>query len=158
MTMSDWLFNLPVIEMALVVFAGTYAVVAVLFWVVTRLAVDDRALAFKALSPGMLPPLGIIFGLLVGFIAVQVWSDFERAKVSVASEASALRSVWLLAENLPAEPQSRLRTLVSQHIDVAASQEWPAMAHQRATLTALPTHLIEALKTTLLAVTPTDEG
>jgi hypothetical protein len=155
--MSDWLFNLPLTGMALVVFAGTYAAVAVLFWVVTRLAVDDRARAFKALSPGMLPPLGIIFGLLVGFISVQVWSDYERAKVSVVTEASALRSAWLLAETLPAEPQSRLRTLLSQHIDVAANQEWQAMAHQRATLAALPTHLIEALKTTL-AVTPADEG
>jgi hypothetical protein len=58
-----------------------------------RLAVGDRARAFKALSPGMLPPLGIIFGLLVGFIAVQVWNDFDRAKAAVASEASALR--WL---------------------------------------------------------------
>jgi len=37
------------------------------------LAVDERASAFKALSPGILPPLGVIFGLLVGFIAAQVW-------------------------------------------------------------------------------------
>jgi len=41
----------------------------------------------------MLPPLGIIFGLLVGFIAVQVWSDFDRAKVAIATEASALRAI-----------------------------------------------------------------
>jgi hypothetical protein len=52
-----------------------------------RLAVDDRAKALKAISPGMLPPVGIIFGLLVGFTAAQAWSDFERAKVAVADEA-----------------------------------------------------------------------
>ena len=49
----------------------------------------------------MLPPLGVIFGLLVGFVAVQVWSDFDKAKLAVATEASALRAVVLLAENLP---------------------------------------------------------
>lgn len=80
--MSDWLLSLPMVWMALVVFAGTYFVTAVLYWVITRLAVNDRALAFKALSPGMLPPLEIIFGLLVGFIAAQVWSDFDRAKLA----------------------------------------------------------------------------
>ena len=53
----------------------------------------------------MLPPLGIIFGLLVGFIAAKVWSDFEKAKVTVANEASALRAVNLLAASLPAEPE-----------------------------------------------------
>ena len=30
------------------------------------LVVGERARSFKAVSPGMLPPLGIIFGLLVG--------------------------------------------------------------------------------------------
>jgi hypothetical protein len=85
--------------------------------IVMGLAVGDRARAFKGLSPGMLPPLGIIFGLLVGFIAAQVWSDFEKAKVAVANEASALRTVNLLAANLPAEPRGQIRPLVTQHID-----------------------------------------
>jgi hypothetical protein len=154
--MSDWLLNLPVPWMALVVFVGTYFVAAVIYLIVTRLAVNDRARAFKALSPGMLPPLGIIFGLLVGFIAVEVWSDFGRAKVAVATEASALRAVVLLAGAFPGEQQTRVRTLINRHIEVAVNQEWPAMAQQRANLTNLPEALIEALQDTL-AVKPTDD-
>jgi hypothetical protein len=92
--------------MAVVVFVGVYLVTAVIYLIVTTLAVDARARAFKALSPGMLPPLCIIFGLLVGFIASQVWSDFERAKVAVATEASTLRSVNLLAASSPARRKS----------------------------------------------------
>ena len=154
--MSDWLLNLPVPWMALVVFVGTYFVAAVIYLIVTRLAVNDRARAFKALSPGMLPPLGIIFGLLVGFIAVQVWSDFDRAKVAVATEASALRAVVLLAGAFPGEQQTRVRALINRHIEVAVNQEWPAMAQQRANLTNLPEALIEALQDTL-ALKPTDD-
>lgn len=90
--MTDWLLNLHVAWMALVIFAATYLVAAGIYLVVIGLAVNDRARAFKALSPGMLPPLGIIFGLLVGFIAAGVWSDFGQAKVAVANEASALRA------------------------------------------------------------------
>jgi hypothetical protein len=155
--MGDWLLNLPVIWMAFVVFAGTYFVAAVVYFAVTRLAVNDRARAFKGLSPGMLPPLGIIFGLLVGFIAAQVWSDFEKAKLAVVTEASALRAVVLLAAKFPTEQESRLRTLVSEHIEEAANQEWPAMARQRASFAALPVKLIEALDGAL-ALTPVDEG
>jgi hypothetical protein len=77
---GDWLLNLPVLWMAVVVFAATYLLAASIFWVVTTLAVDDRARAFKAVSPGMLPPLGILFALLVGFIAVEVWGSFDKAK------------------------------------------------------------------------------
>ena len=65
--MGDWLLNLPIPWMALVVFSAIYLLAVAIYLTVIRLAVDDRARAFKALSPGMLPPLGIIFGLLVGF-------------------------------------------------------------------------------------------
>lgn len=109
------------------------------------------AFAWNAAAPG------IIFGLLVGFIAAQVWSDFERAKVAVANEASALRGVILLAASFPGEEEAHLRTLVSRHVEEAVGREWPAMADQRATLTLTPAALIEALQRTL-ALTPANDG
>jgi hypothetical protein len=76
--------------------------------------------------------------LLVGFVAVQVWNDFDKAKVAVTTEAGALRAVILLDEHLPEEQQMQLRALISRHIDEAVNREWPAMAHQRLTLATLP--------------------
>jgi hypothetical protein len=67
--MSDWLHALPVAWMALAVFGATYLVAAGIFVVVNRLAAGGRARSFKAVSPGMLPPLGIVFGLFVAFVA-----------------------------------------------------------------------------------------
>jgi hypothetical protein len=155
--MSDWLLNLPVPWMALVVFVATYLIAGSIYLVVTGLAVNERARAFKAVSPGMLPPLGIIFGLLVGFIAVQVWSDFDKGKVAVATEASALRAVVLLAGTLPEEQKTRIHALINRHIEEAVNQEWPAMAQQRATLSTLPLTLIEALHD-MLALKPADDS
>src|SRR6516162_3700071 len=155
--MTNWLYNLHIGWMAVFIFTATFCVAAAVHWIVTRLAVEDRARAFKALSPGMLPPLGIIFGLLVGFVAVQVWNDFDRAKIAVASEASALRGVGLLAESFPQEQRSRLRALINRHIQDAVQQEWPAMAEQRATLSTLPQALAQCLEVTL-NLKPADEG
>ena len=61
--MSDWLHNLPVLWMALLVFGLTCLITSVIYAVVNVLAVGERARAFKAVSPGLLSPLGIIFGL-----------------------------------------------------------------------------------------------
>jgi hypothetical protein len=155
--MGDWLLNLSIPWMAFVVFAATYVVAACVYLVVVRLAVGDRGRAFKAFSPGMLPPLGIIFGLLVGFVAVQVWNDFDKAKLAVATEASALRAVILLGETLPAEQRMHLRTLINSHIEEAVNREWPAMAHQRLTLGTLPTAMVEALQLTI-SLKPQDES
>jgi hypothetical protein len=59
--MSDWLHNLPVVWMAVVVFGVTYLIAVAIYAVVMSLATGERARAFKAVSPGMLPPLGILF-------------------------------------------------------------------------------------------------
>ena len=72
--MSDWFHDLPVPWMVLFIFGFTYLIAAAVYAVVSVFAVGKRARAFKAVSPGMLPPLGIIFGLFVAFTAAQVWS------------------------------------------------------------------------------------
>src|SRR6516162_427897 len=155
--MGDWLLNLRIPWMALVIFGAIYLLAAAIYLTVIRLAVDGRARAFKAFSPGMLPPLGIIFGLLVGFVAVQAWNDFDRAKTAVSNEASALRAIVLLAEHLPDEQKSRLRALVNSHIEEAVQQEWPAMAAHRATLATLPQALVQCLDVAL-DMKPADES
>jgi hypothetical protein len=60
-----------------------------------------RARPFKAVSPGLLPPLGILFALCVAFTASQVWRDNDRANSVVDREASALRAVVILAGASP---------------------------------------------------------
>ena len=146
--MSDWVHALPVVWMAVLVFGGTYLSAAVIHWIVQSLAVGDRARALKAVSPGLLPPLGIIFGLLVAFLAAQVWGDLDRAHTTVNREASALRAVVILAESFPGET-ARLRGLIRQQIQTAQSEEWPAMAARRATITMIPAALAQAVRTTL---------
>ena len=156
--MGDWLLNLPIPWMTLVIFAAAYIVAACVYLVVVRLAVSDRGRrAFKAFSPGMLPVLGTIFALLVAFVAVQVWNDFDKAKLAVATEASALRAVVVLSENLPTEQRTRLRTLINHHIEEAVNREWPAMAHEHLTLSSLSTNLVEALQLTV-SLKPQDES
>jgi hypothetical protein len=154
--MSDWLLNLPVLWMAVIVFAVTYLLTAITSWIVIRLARNDTAKAFKSVSPGMLPPLGILFALLVGFIAVEVWNNYDKAKGAVASEASALRAAHLLAEAFSAEQRTRIHALVDRHIEDATNNEWPAMAHHQATLSTLHADaLIEALNY-VLSLSPAD--
>ena len=119
--MDDWLFALPLLWMTLVIFAAAYLVAAGVYLVVVGLAVNGRASVFKAFSPQMLTPLGVIFGLLVGFVAMQTWNDFDEAKVAVVTEASALKAVVLFDESLPEEQRTHLRTLINRHIDEAVT-------------------------------------
>ena len=111
----------------------------------------------KPCRRGCCPRLAVGFGLLVGFLAVQVWNDAGQAQTAVNREASALRSVVLLGGDFPGAPQASMRALVRRHIQETVNEEWPAMASQHATLTALPRPLAEALRLAL-ALTPGSEG
>ena len=164
--MSDWFHDLPVPWMALLIFGFTYLIAGLgkvlencqmVHAVVSVLAVGERTRAFKAVSPGMLPPLGIIFGLFVAFTAAQVWSDNDRAAAAVSSEARALRSVQVLAVSFPGQPEAGLRGLIRRYIEEAANEEWPMMAQRSATLQAIPGALAEALQL-MLALTPNSPG
>jgi hypothetical protein len=155
--MSDWLHSLPVLWMAILVFGFTYLITAGIYAVITVLAVGERARSFKAFSPGLLPPLGIIFGLFVVFTAAQVWTDNEKARAEIDREASALRSAAILATSFPTEYQVQLRELVRRYIADVVAQEWPMMARGTANLRAIPGVLAEALQATL-ALNPSSEG
>jgi hypothetical protein len=155
--MGDWLFNLPVLWMGVIILGAIYAVTAGIYLTVTALAVGERARAFKAISAGILSPLAILFALLVGFLAAQVWSEVDRAGTAVNREASALRAVILLAAEFPGEPEANLHKLIRDYIQDAVTREWPAMARQDATLAIAPTGLADALRLTL-SLTPQKEG
>ena len=150
--MSNWIYNLPMFWMTLVVFLSTYVVTGGLYWLVMRLANGERGRTFKAVSPGMLPPLGIIFGLFIAFLASQVWRDFDEAQDAVNREASALRAVVILSGTFPGEPEERMRELIGRHVQQAVTEEWPAMARHSATLTMIPAPRADALRLTLSLV------
>ena len=155
--MSDWLHGLPVLWMAILVFGFTYLVTAGIYAVIAVFAVGERARSFKAIAPGLLSPLGIIFGLFVAFTAAQVWTDNEKARAEIDREASALRSAAILATSFPSEFQVQLRELIRRYIADVAAQEWPMMAQGTANLRAIPGVLAEALQATL-ALNPSSEG
>src|SRR5436309_7026540 len=143
--MSDWLHALPVLWMALVVFGLTYLVAAAIYAAVVSLAARGYARSFKAVSPGMLPPLGIVFGLFAAFTAAQVWSDNDRAGAAVSHEASTLRTALVLAAAFPGEPEAKLHDLIRTYAHETATLEWPMMERRTAPLNVTPRPLQEAL-------------
>jgi hypothetical protein len=145
----NWLYSLPIAWRALVVFGITYLVAAAIQVLVAVFSMGEGAESFKAITPGILAPLGAIFAFFVVFTAAPVWNDNDRANAAVSREASALRAVVILASVFPGEPEKQLRALVRQYIEEIAIEEWPMMARHTATLRIAPRPLVEALQLTL---------
>lgn len=151
--MMDWLYQLLVIWMAVVVVIGIGTATVVIHVVVRALAARGWTPAFKAVSPVMLTPLAVVFGLIVGFLCAQVWNDGEHANSAVVHEAGALRTLLLLAPAFPQQTEARVRALVRRHIRDAVDHEWAAMAHQHAELPTISDVDTEAFQF-ILSLTP----
>ena len=110
----------------MLVFGLTALVTAAIYVVVTVLSVGERARSFKAVSPGgLVPPLGVLFALFVAFTASQVWSDNEKANSIVDREASALRTVVILAAAFPSNTSTLATPATSD--TVPGSVTWPSL-------------------------------
>ena len=134
------------------VFGFCYLLAGMIFCVTLMLS---RAVAqsLKEIAPTTLTPLGVILGLLIGFLAARVWANLDRANQYVGQEAGALRETILLTDALPPDVKTGVRQAVKKHLDFIESEEWPAMASGRANLQSIAVGLAEAM-TALLSFTP----
>ncbi|GAA4800131.1 hypothetical protein GCM10023200_41260 [Actinomycetospora chlora] len=139
--MIAWLAHAPVLVVAATVFLALYLGAGLCLVVLRLLRRRGRADALGPLSPGLLAPMGLIFGLLVGFLVADVWADRGDAAAAVAQEASALRDIDLLMGSFP-DRRPEVRTLLDAQIDGYVRDEWPQMSGGDASLTVAPAALV----------------
>lgn len=154
--MVAWLGHAPLPVLVLVVFAAVYlgaALVLAGLWLARR---KGHSESLGPLSPGLLSPLGLIFGLLVGFLVAGVWADRDDAEAAVGREASALRDVDLLMGAFPAQ-RPEVQRLLAEQIDQYVADEWPRMTDGDATLTVAPARLV-AVQSVVLSLPVQTEG
>src|SRR5215471_5718822 len=101
--MVVWVESQSSMVIAVLVFAACYGLAAVIFAASVIASRWPAAAHLKATTPGILSPLGTITGLLIAFLAVRVWANFDHASAYIAQEASAIRESVLLSELLPGD-------------------------------------------------------
>jgi hypothetical protein len=129
-TIDTWLsLPLPALWLCL---AGFYSASAI---ILIYLSFGRLTGAWVQSFAGVVPPyfagMVVIFGILVGFLANDVWDRNRRAATAVRSEAANLTSLYdlLYTSGLPALPiDHTIRTYVSTVVE----KEWPAMARGEA--------------------------
>ncbi|GAA4728927.1 DUF4239 domain-containing protein [Actinomycetospora chibensis] len=140
--MIAWLGHAPLPLLTAAVFLAVYLAAAVVIAVLVLVRRWGHGDVVGPLSPGLLAPMGLIFGLLVGFLVADVWSDRDDAAAAVSQEASALRDIDLLMGTFPAQ-QPEVRALLRDQIEQYVAVEWPQMADGRATISVAPAGLVQ---------------
>ena len=84
----------------------------------------------KEVAGFIIAVVGALYAVLLGFVVVSVWEDFEAADNIAQREADLLVSLYRDADVFPAE-RDDLRTSIRGYAQSVIDQEWPAMAEDQ---------------------------
>jgi len=75
--------------------------------------------------------LAVIYGILLAFVVFVVWTSYQSASDSVASEADQLVDLLRLSEGFSPATGATIRQALRQYTNSVIVEEWPAMRDGR---------------------------
>lgn len=70
---------------------------------------------------------GTLYAVVLGFVTVVVWQQYDGTKERLALETAAVTDTWHTAVGLPSAVRSRLRHDMLDYATLMARDEWPLM-------------------------------
>lgn len=109
---------------------------SVLGLIVARGLIDYDSLRASSDSLGtFVQTLGGIYAVLLGFIVLVVWGQFNDARSYVDREANCLVELHRTASGLPADTRDVIQSGLEAYVDAVLAEEWRAMAkHDQVTI------------------------
>jgi Protein of unknown function (DUF4239) len=71
--------------------------------------------------------VGIAYAVLLAFVVIVVWEQYEEARDTVETEANELAGVYFLADRFSEPDRERVQGLVRSYARTVVEEEWPLM-------------------------------
>src|SRR4051794_18726122 len=88
---------------------------------IQRLKINNEVAGFKFAT------VGVLYAVLLAFVVLVVWQKYNEAEADVAREAAASATVYRLSYGLDDAQGNAVRRTMSDYLDAAIGQDWPAM-------------------------------
>jgi hypothetical protein len=127
--MPPWLLFIAIIAVALTV-SGVG-----LIWFRHVVPQTDE-LTHNDVAGPIIGTVGTILAVILSFLLVMVWQEYDGAAATVAQEASAVGDLYHLGGYFPPDISKRLHSTLLDYVDAVVAEEWPAMRDGRTSPTA----------------------
>ena len=94
--------------------------------------------------------LGVVYAVLLGFMVVAVWEEWNAAAATTDEEATALSEIFWIAGRMP--EGHHIQDLPRSYARVVIDEEWPLMEHGKASPRAWD--LLDEIRNELLSFDP----
>lgn len=72
---------------------------------------------------------GVIYAVLLGFLVIAVWENYEGAKENASLEATTMVPLYRLADGMSVAHATRVRQQIREYLKDVVEDEWPRLSH-----------------------------
>jgi Protein of unknown function (DUF4239) len=123
--LTQWLQSLPTWALAAVIVGGFLAATLLAGFIVGRCTSAEVRVQHNELAGFILAVIGVVYAVLLGFVAIGVWQRFENAESRTYDEAANLTIVYRDSSSF--RQSGRLRAAIVQYVHTVIEEEWPQM-------------------------------
>lgn len=124
-----WMLQQPAIIVAPLVVIITVSLSVLGLLAFRRFAGSERFEGANPVTSQMFSLAGILYAVLVAFVVVVVWEQFEEAKAATNSEANAIADLLRDSESLPAQSRDVIRERLIAYTEDVVDDEFPRLHH-----------------------------
>lgn len=124
--MISWLESLPTGAAGVVIVGGIVLVALAIGYLVGKFTPQNVRTAHNDRAGFILAVIGVIYAVLLAFVAIGVWERFQGAETRTYEEAGALATVYRDAVAFPAAT-THIRANIRAYVDSVIRDEWPRM-------------------------------
>jgi hypothetical protein len=124
-TLIDWIYNNPTWLWGSVVVVLFTAVSCGGLLIFHRLVHVSVRRAHNDLAGFIIAVIGVLYAVLLAFIAIATWESFSKASDLVEAESDFAGGIYLDTQGLPANMGQPIRDAVARYVRVVVDEEWP---------------------------------
>lgn len=123
----EWFANLPTTAAVLLAMAVAAAAAVAGLFIVHPIVPHRLRSAHNDVSGFILAIMGVVYAVLLAFIAVAVWQDFDRADHLVQTEANLVEDLYRGTVAISEPTAGKLRHYLFVYAETVVQDEWPAL-------------------------------
>lgn len=108
---------------------GSCAIAAGLLTLVRSRIARNELISHNDVAGPILTIIGTVLAVMMSFMVVGVWQEYDNAAQNVQTEAGALSDIHHLADGLNQHDRRLLQGRVDKYITTVLNVEWPLMQH-----------------------------
>ena len=121
----DWIYNNPTWLWGSVLVVAFTAVACGGLFVFHRLVPLEVRKDHNELAGFTIAVIGVVYAVLLAFIAIATWESFSKANDLVEAESDLAGEIYLDTQGLPRDMGEDIRNHVSQYVSTVIDEEWP---------------------------------